>query len=72
MGDNNNNKKDRYDYVIPTSEGWKPLAETVKQVKDDLLNKKTKDSTGTTDKEIKTGGTQALQSAVYGLAVKQR
>jgi hypothetical protein len=60
MGDNNNNKKDRYDYVIPTSEGWKPLAETVKQVKDDLLNKKTKDSTGTTDKEIKTGGTQAF------------
>ena len=60
MGDNNNNKRDRYDYVIPTSDGWKPLAETVKQVKDDLLNKKTKDSTGTTDKEIKTGGTQAF------------
>lgn len=56
MGDNNNNKKDRYDYVIPTSEGWKPLAETVKQVQEDLANK----STGTTDKEIKTGGTQAF------------
>jgi len=54
MGDNN--KKDRYDYVIPTSEGWKPLGETVKQVQEDLVNK----STDTTDKEIKTEGTQAF------------
>lgn len=56
MGDNNNNKRDRYDYVVKGDDGWKPLAETVKKVQEDLANK----STGTTDKEIKTGGTQAF------------
>ena len=56
MGDNNNNKRDRYDYVIPTSDGWKPLGETVKQVQEDLVNK----STDTTDKESKTEGLQGF------------
>lgn len=72
MGDNNNNKKDRYDYVIPTSDGWKPLSETVKQVKGDLLNKRAKNSTGTTDKEIKTGGTQAFTERSIWISGKAR
>ena len=73
MGDNNNNKKDRYDYVIPTSEGgWTPIAEVVKQVKGDLLNKRAKNSTGTTDKEIKTGGTQAFTERSIWISGKAR
>jgi hypothetical protein len=61
MGDSNSNKRDRYDYVIPTSEGgWTPIAEVVKQVKDDLISKRAKESTNIDDKEEKTGGLQAF------------